>query len=74
MSTAPVCAKCQRAITAESVLTALDRKWHRLCFVCQKCDMPLENTSFHERDDKAFCAGCWTATFQPKCFVSLTFL
>eukprot|EP01089_Gocevia_fonbrunei_P022500 TRINITY_DN9126_c0_g1_i1.p1 TRINITY_DN9126_c0_g1~~TRINITY_DN9126_c0_g1_i1.p1 ORF type:complete len:259 (-),score=28.90 TRINITY_DN9126_c0_g1_i1:14-790(-) len=54
---APKCAGCNEAII-DSVLKALDKKWHRKCFVCTKCKGGFEGGAFFVRDSKPYCSKC----------------
>ncbi|XP_070557778.1 paxillin-like [Ptychodera flava] len=47
-------AKCKKPIVGE-IVVALNRKWHRECFVCEKCKKQFKDGSFSVRDGKPYC-------------------
>ncbi|KAL7746523.1 hypothetical protein RI367_008173 [Sorochytrium milnesiophthora] len=50
------CGKCKQLIDGECV-NALDKKWHKECFVCAHCDTMLAG-GFMRFDDKPYCRPC----------------
>jgi len=54
---APRCAGCGDPIV-DSVLKALDKKWHKKCFVCTTCKNSFTGGSFFVREGKPYCASC----------------
>lgn len=53
------CASCALPIQ-DTVIGALGKFWHRHHFVCSQCGRPLSNLGgYFERDDFAFCSGCF---------------
>ena len=37
------------------MLTALNKSWHLNCFVCNSCDKKLNDESFMEIENSAYC-------------------
>jgi len=62
----PRCAACDGPILDKCV-SALDRTWHPECFVCEECARPFGEDGYHEKEGKAYCAGCYYSAFAPKC-------
>lgn len=66
-SSGPVCGGCKNAISSSAV-KALDKIWHKECFVCKKCHKSLMETSFAPADDgSAFCSQCYDEQYGTKC-------
>ncbi|XP_059617876.1 transforming growth factor beta-1-induced transcript 1 protein isoform X1 [Phlebotomus argentipes] len=51
------CAGCSNAILEKAVI-ALDVKWHKDCFKCQKCKEPISGNTFAVQDNKPLCTEC----------------
>jgi len=49
---------CGKGIGKGQYASALDRKWHPECFVCEHCKTQLIGLSFSETNGKAFCVPC----------------
>ena len=58
---APKCGKCGNTLT-DKYINALEKNWHKECFVCFKCDAPLAG-KFEEVDGNPFCFDCATQHF-----------
>ena len=41
-----------------SVITAMDKKFHKQCFTCNECKKELADSTFHVQNAKPFCSGC----------------
>lgn len=50
------CPSCGKPLGPKRV-TALDKKWHPECFVCQKCRASLDD-GFYERRGLPYCDKC----------------
>lgn len=50
------CPLCSGEPLARQVVSALDRKWHPGCFVCQECKKPFDGGLFFKVDGKPFCS------------------
>jgi RhoGAP domain/LIM domain/RhoGEF domain len=58
-SSHPACAGCKKAIESGG-LAALDKKWHRECFVCQKCRGALSGSFIRGKEDgMPYCKNCF---------------
>jgi len=60
------CAGCGNALGGAS-LKALDKAWHKDCFVCNQCKKSLLSTSFLEDGGLPFCTPCYDAKHGKKC-------
>eukprot|EP00053_Salpingoeca_punica_P013736 m.124405 g.124405 ORF g.124405 m.124405 type:complete len:667 (+) comp16289_c0_seq1:83-2083(+) len=60
------CALCSRPITEQAVL-ALNKQWHRSCFVCHACKKPI-TSKFQEQDGKVYCFDDYKTLFGLSCF------
>ncbi|XP_002738353.1 leupaxin-like [Saccoglossus kowalevskii] len=56
------CAKCYESVTGE-IVTALDKKWHPHCFVCNHCRKPFGGDGFMVKDDKPYCKKDYQVLF-----------
>lgn len=54
----PKCKACKQPIPDVAV-GALGGKWHKECFVCERCHAPFPNNLFFPIDNKAFCVECF---------------
>eukprot|EP00026_Physarum_polycephalum_P012801 Phypoly_transcript_13134.p1 GENE.Phypoly_transcript_13134~~Phypoly_transcript_13134.p1 ORF type:complete len:268 (+),score=12.70 Phypoly_transcript_13134:114-917(+) len=54
---------CGRGIGLGQYASALDRKWHPECFICDHCKKQLIGLSFAESNGKAFCVPCYERLF-----------
>jgi len=60
------CAACNNALGIDSV-SALDKQWHKECFVCQVCKAPLVTEGFKNNEGKPICVNCFNSKFGLKC-------
>jgi len=60
------CVRCQKIITSGGV-TYKNEPWHRECFTCTNCNIPLAGQRFTSRDEKPYCAECFGELFAKKC-------
>ncbi|XP_070557780.1 leupaxin-like [Ptychodera flava] len=51
---APKCKDCGEPVIGATV-SALNEKWHRECFVCEKCKKQFEDGIFSVKDGKPYC-------------------
>ncbi|CAH4028664.1 transforming growth factor beta-1-induced transcript 1 protein [Pieris brassicae] len=51
------CAGCAQPIVDKAIV-ALDAKWHRDCFTCNKCRNPVTDSTFSVMDNKPLCGKC----------------
>ena len=63
---APTCRKCSKSVYAAEMVTALDSKWHKVCFKCEECHKMLESGKENEHYDKLYCQNCHVKSFGPK--------
>ena len=49
------------------MLTALNKSWHIDCFSCSSCSKTLNDESFLEINDCAYCKDCYVEELAPKC-------
>lgn len=54
----PKCKACRCPIP-DIAVGALGGKWHRECFVCERCRAPFANNLFFPLENKAFCVECF---------------
>lgn len=52
------CAKCEKPITSDSAVVAMNAKWHRECFRCNRCENPITTQTFTVDGDKPVCPAC----------------
>jgi len=50
-------AKCEKPII-DSAIVAMNAKWHRDCFRCQRCENPITTQTFTIEGDKPVCSSC----------------
>lgn len=62
----PKCAACTMPIL-DKMLTALNKSWHLKCFACKSCARPLNDESFLEINQSAYCKDCYVNELAPKC-------
>ncbi|KAF4556916.1 LIM domain-containing protein 2 [Elsinoe fawcettii] len=63
----PRCKSCKTPIEGE-VVVACGAEWHVGHFFCAQCGDPFDsNTPFVEKDGYAWCLGCHTHRYSPKC-------
>jgi paxillin len=62
----PMCAYCNTAIS-DRCLTAMNKKWHVDCFVCNNCCQPFQGGRFFENNGMPYCQGCFEKTFMTRC-------
>lgn len=60
------CVKCRNVITTGGV-TYKNDPWHRECFTCTHCQIPLAGQRFTSRDEKPYCADCFGELFAKRC-------
>lgn len=65
-SMCPTCGSCGTKIK-ERCATALNKKWHVSCFVCQQCRAPFPNGAFFEKNGMPFCKSCFDGNYATKC-------
>lgn len=41
--------------------------WHRECFTCTHCQIPLAGQRFTSRDEQPYCADCFGELFAKRC-------
>jgi len=64
-SSYPPCAGCSRPIESAG-LQALNKKWHKDCFVCNSCNKPF-TSSFMHKDGMPYCTEDFQKLFSKKC-------
>jgi len=58
---APKCVACEKSIFGEYKL-ALGRNWHKECFICDTCRVPLDAIFYPSDDGQIYChEHIWTA-------------
>lgn len=62
----PHCSSCSYPIL-DKMLTALNKTWHISCFRCLSCKKVLNDESFLEINDEAYCKNCYVNELAPKC-------
>ncbi|CAK4031182.1 LIM domain-containing [Lecanosticta acicola] len=63
----PRCKSCKTPIEGE-VIVACGAEWHVGHFFCAQCGDPFDSTMpFVEKDGYAWCVGCHTNRYSPKC-------
>lgn len=63
----PRCKSCKTPIEGE-VVVACGAEWHVGHFFCAQCGDPFDSTMpFVEKDGYAWCVGCHTNRYSPKC-------
>ncbi|CAI2736427.1 unnamed protein product [Schistosoma spindalis] len=60
------CCKCNKAIQKGGV-TYKGQPWHKTCFLCTNCSCELAGQKFTSRDEKPYCADCYTQLFAKHC-------
>jgi len=60
------CAACSNALGIDSV-NALDKQWHKECFVCQTCRKSLVTEGFKSHEGRPICVDCFNNKFGLKC-------
>ncbi|TNN19168.1 Four and a half LIM domains protein [Schistosoma japonicum] len=60
------CSKCNKAIQKGGV-TYKGQPWHKTCFLCTNCSCELAGQKFTSRDEKPYCADCYTQLFAKHC-------
>jgi len=62
----PMCGFCGKPIPDRCV-TAMNKKWHIDCFVCNSCCNPFPGGSFFEKNGMPYCKNCYQGTFTSQC-------
>eukprot|EP00397_Hematodinium_sp_SG-2012_P050509 GEMP01058742.1.p1 GENE.GEMP01058742.1~~GEMP01058742.1.p1 ORF type:complete len:276 (+),score=59.05 GEMP01058742.1:43-870(+) len=61
------CIGCGKKVKGGTV-TETDRgKWHKECFVCNKCKTALSGKKYNLHDKIEYCAQCYEKDFAPRC-------
>uniref|UniRef100_A0A183A5M6 LIM zinc-binding domain-containing protein n=1 Tax=Echinostoma caproni TaxID=27848 RepID=A0A183A5M6_9TREM len=60
------CFKCGKAIQKGGV-TYKGQPWHKTCFLCVNCNAELSGQKFTSKDEKPYCADCYTQLFAKRC-------
>jgi len=60
------CAACGNALGIDSV-NALEKQWHKECFVCQTCRKSLVTEGFKNHEGRPICVECFNSKFGLKC-------
>jgi len=60
------CGGCGLAMTGQGVM-ALNKPWHKECFVCTTCGTSLMKGGFHEHEGKLYCPSHYEEQFAAKC-------
>jgi len=67
LSSGPTCAGCHLAVTSSAV-KALDKVWHKECFICKRCRKSLLEGAFAPSDDGTpYCSNCYEEQYGSKC-------
>ena len=61
----PRCAGCSELITESSFVRALDKDWHRQCFICKHCKRPIPGGYVSDTDSNPFCNNECFQAFAP---------
>nr|ACO10561.1 Muscle LIM protein Mlp84B [Caligus rogercresseyi] len=70
-TTAPKCPACQKSVyTAEQVMAADRKPYHKSCVKCIECNIPLNPRTLNEHDEELFCNVCYTNIFNPQVFTT----
>ncbi|KAM7541669.1 hypothetical protein Aperf_G00000011958 [Anoplocephala perfoliata] len=60
------CVKCQ-AVINKGGITYKGQPWHKECFLCANCNNQLAGQKFTSKDDKIYCANCYSELFAKRC-------
>lgn len=60
------CYHCDKYITDE-ILNALDKTWHKECFICGGCGNDFPNFNYFGHGNRAYCRGCYCKRFASRC-------
>ena len=60
------CAACSNSLGIDSV-NALEKQWHKECFVCQTCKKSLVTEGFKAHEGRPICVECFNSKFGLKC-------
>jgi len=60
------CAACSNSLGIDSV-SALEKQWHKECFVCQSCKKSLVTEGFKAHEGRPICVDCFNGKFGLKC-------
>jgi len=60
------CAACSNPLGVDSV-NALDKQWHKECFVCKGCKKSLVTEGFKNSEGFPMCVDCFNDKFGMKC-------
>eukprot|EP01012_Entosiphon_sulcatum_P002764 TRINITY_DN1065_c0_g1_i2.p1 TRINITY_DN1065_c0_g1~~TRINITY_DN1065_c0_g1_i2.p1 ORF type:complete len:955 (-),score=202.24 TRINITY_DN1065_c0_g1_i2:27-2891(-) len=64
-SVAPPCAGCGKPTTGKRI-SAMEKKWHPECFVCQKCFKPFDEDGFVEENEMPYHERCLDDPSSPR--------
>jgi hypothetical protein len=53
-----VCARCAQPIANETVVRAVNRRWHERCLQCHQCGVTLGDGELYEKRGEPHCANC----------------
>lgn len=63
---APKCPACKTSVFSAEAVMAADRKpYHRVCVRCVGCHVNLNPRTLNEHDEKLFCNVCYERYFNP---------
>ncbi|CAK6977391.1 four and a half LIM domains protein 3-like [Scomber scombrus] len=63
---APQCSHCKKALTKGGV-TYKDEVWHKECFLCTGCKIPLAGQPFTSEGGCPYCVKCFSSLYAKKC-------
>jgi paxillin len=62
------CHGCRKVVEdGEEGITAMEKTWHRACFVCSECSKSFDDGRFFSRDGRPYCEEHYMEKFAPKC-------
>jgi hypothetical protein len=61
------CPKCFELIDGADYIEALDKTWHKDCFICAECSCQFVGGKFTAENGKPYCSSDWAKLFGSKC-------
>lgn len=61
-----MCPKCGKAVYFAEEVSAVGKKYHKLCLRCGNCNKLLDSTTCTDHDNDIFCRNCYGKLFGPK--------
>ncbi|KAI4383527.1 hypothetical protein MLD38_009356 [Melastoma candidum] len=74
LSGSRICSQCKGQIEPGQLLNCMGNVWHRECFRCRECGLPIADREFKEMGNHPYHNSCYKERHYPRCDVCNNFL